>query len=455
MYNFKITTFLILFTFGFSESFSIKPVLFSQYLSSGSDWMIKDSPISIYGAGLDFFYQNKNLTINSTYLQLSLFGNIDNSLFSHSYKQSLPYIDKSKDADGYWSEIANAKISYNLDEITLELGKYDKVWGNGIRSIHISNKAPSYPQFGLEWKINNTLKLTYFHGFLESGIIDSLKNSYYQVDGNLSRSSNIRRSIAGHRFEWKPNQKITFSLNETVVYALRALDINYMIPIIPFYPIENYLGDTDNLQMGFDFNYKYSSYKTFYLSFFMDEFTPEWLFKNKNHNWFAYQIGYHSEIFFNKSIKWGLEYNWTDQRIYKHKFKVNDFYSHNQSLGFWAGPHAQEFIFSIETKIKEINISFTLTDLKRGIDSLDTIQENYNDLQPKRFDKSFIIEKKRMKSLRIRKNLNKELLFTLSLNHLNFINSFSNKTIRTGKSSFDLALFYNFKIKPENKSSYN
>ena len=60
MYNFKITTFLILFTFGFSESFSIKPVLFSQYLSSGSDWMIKDSPISIYGAGLDFFYQNKN-----------------------------------------------------------------------------------------------------------------------------------------------------------------------------------------------------------------------------------------------------------------------------------------------------------------------------------------------------------------------------------------------------------
>jgi hypothetical protein len=134
---------------------------------------------------------------------------------------------------------------------------------------------------------------------------------------------------------------------------------------------------------------------------------------------------------------------------------VNDFYSHNQSLGFWAGPHAQEFIFSIETKIKEINVSFTLTDLKRGIDSLDTIQENYNDLQPKRFDKSFIIEKKRMNSLRIRKNLNKELLFTLSLNHLNFINSFSNKTIRTGKSSFDLALFYNFKIKPENKSFYN
>ena len=37
-----------------------------------------------------------------------------------------------------------------------------------------------------------------------------------------------------------------------------------------------------------------------------------------------------------------LEYNFTDQRIYMHKYPINDFYSNEKPLGFWAGPHAQE-----------------------------------------------------------------------------------------------------------------
>lgn len=455
MYIFRTITFLILITSGFSKSLNIKPILFSQYSSRGSDWIINDSPISIHGAGLDFFYQNKNLKINSTYIQLSLFGNIDSNLFSHSYKQSLPYIDKSKDADGYWSEIATAKISYKFNEVTLELGKYDRTWGHGIRSIHISKKPPSYPQVGFQWRINRNLKLYYFHGFLESGILDSLNNSYYQTEGNLSRSTNVKRSIAGHRIEWEPNQKITISLNETVVYAVRSLDVNYMIPVIPFYPIENYLGDTDNLQMGLDFNYRYSAYQNFYLSFFMDEFTPEWLLKAKNHNWFAYQIGFNSEKVFNRFIEWGLEYNWTDQRIYKHKFEVNDSYSHQQPLGFWAGPHAQEFISYILTKIKGTDICITLTDLKRGLDTFNTIQENYKDLQPKRFDKSFVTEEKKMSSIRLSRHFNKELLYALSFNHINFLNSSNDIKTKTSKSSFEIALFYNFKIKSNNKLSLN
>ena len=455
MYIFRTIIFFILIISGYSKSLNIKPILFSQYSSRGSDWIINDGPISIHGAGLDFFYQNKNLTINSTYIQLSLFGNIDSNLFSHTYKQSLPYLDKSKDADGYWSEIATAKISYKTNDFTLELGKYDRTWGHGIRSVHISNKPPSYPKIGFQWKINSNLKLYYFHGFLVSGILDSLNNPYYQTGSNLSRSANIKRSIAAHRIEWQPNQKITISLNETVVYAFRGLDVNYMIPVIPFYPIENYLGDTDNLQMGLDFNYNYSAHQSFYLSFFMDEFTPEWLLKSKNHNWFAYQIGYNSKKVFNKSIEWGLEYNWTDQRIYKHKFEVNDSYSHQQPLGFWAGPHAQEFISYIFTKIKGTDICITLTDLKRGLDTSNTIQENYRDLQPKRFDKSFIIEKNRMNSIKLSRHFNKELLYALSFNYINFLNSSNDKRTRTNKSSFEIALFYNFKIKSNTKLPVN
>ena len=101
------------------------------------------------------------------------------------------------------------------------------------------------------------------------------------------------RNIAAHRIEWMPNDAFAISLNETVIYATRTIDIYYLIPILPFYPIENYIGDTDNIQMGFDFYITLMISQGSYIGFFMDEFTPEWLLKSKNHNWFGLQLGYY------------------------------------------------------------------------------------------------------------------------------------------------------------------
>ena len=96
--------------------------------------------------------------------------------------------------------------------------------------------------------------------------------------------------------------------------------------------------------MGFDAEYLLNQNNKLYFGFFMDELTPEWIFSSKNHNWFAWQFGFNANnIFFNSETIF-IEYNWTDQRIYKHKFNVNDYYSHEQPLGYWAGPHAQEFL---------------------------------------------------------------------------------------------------------------
>ena len=453
--NFLFLSALYLVSSGYSNSsLNIYPVFFSTYKSSGGEWNYQNKPIIINGFGLGAKNIFNNWILETQYIQISLLGNVNNDIMNFSSNQSFPYIDGSKDADGYWNEYATAKISYIKKNFKFEAGKFDRHWGPGLRGIHISNKAPSYPQFGFEWNIKDNLKLTYFHGFLNSNIPDSSLSVYYK--NNFSRRSlNINRSIAAHRLEWNPLDKIIIGLNESVVYAVRSLDFHYLLAIIPLYPIENYLGDIDNLQMGFDFNYNYSAHQSFYLSFFMDEFTPEWLLKSKNHNWFAYQIGYNSKKVFNKSLEWGLEYNWTDQRIYKHKFEVNDSYSHQQPLGFWAGPHAQEFISYIFTKIKGTDICITLTDLKRGLDTSNTIQENYRDLQPKRFDKSFIIEKNRMSSIRLSRHFNKELLYALSFNYINFFNSSNDKKTRTNKSSFEIALFYNFKIKSNNKLSLN
>ena len=124
----------------------IKPAIFSVYSTNGRDWMYQKKPINIFGFGLKAYIENNNLDLTLNYLQLGLLGNIDQNLFNFSPQQSFAYIDKSKDASGYWTEHVEAKLSYNYDNIVIELGKFNRHWGHGERSLHISNKAPSYPQ---------------------------------------------------------------------------------------------------------------------------------------------------------------------------------------------------------------------------------------------------------------------------------------------------------------------
>ena len=74
--------------------------------------------------------------------------------------------------------------------------------------------------------------------------------------------------------------------------------------------------NTDNIQMGFDILFRINELQKTYVSFFMDEFTPEWIFKSKNHNWFGWQFGYNIKDLILKNSELQIEYNWTDQRIY-------------------------------------------------------------------------------------------------------------------------------------------
>ena len=296
----------------------IKPSIFTIHSSNGKDWMYQKKAINIFGFGISSYINNTNWKLTFDYLQLGLFGNVNQDIFNFSPKQSYAYLDQSKDADGFWTEHIDAKLSYNYKNFVIELGKFNRHWGNGNRSLYISDKAPSYPQIGFKYKLNRKLSYFYFHGFLNSNIPDSSRSSYYKNTFS-QRSISIPRNIAAHRIEWKPNDKFIFNFNESVIYATRSLDIYYLIPILPFYPIENYIGDTDNIQMGFDILFRINELQKTYISFFMDEFTPEWIFNSKNHIWFGWQFGYNMKDVILKKSELQIEYNWTDQRIYMHK----------------------------------------------------------------------------------------------------------------------------------------
>ena len=448
--------FLILaINISFANKIIIKPSIFTTHSSSGKDWMYKEEAINIFGLGINSFISNKNWILTFDYLQLGLLGNVNQDIFDFSPQQSYAYLDQSKDADGFWTEQINAKLSYNINNAIIELGKFNRHWGNGNRSLHISDKAPSYPQIGFKYKLNQKLDYVYFHGFLNSSIPDTSRSSYYK--NNFSqRSISIPRNIAAHRIEWIPNNKFVISFNESVIYATRSLDIYYLIPILPFYPIENYIGDTDNIQMGIDILFNIDEFQELYVSFFMDEFTPEWIFKSKNHNWFAWQFGYNMEDVILKKSELQIEYNWTDQRIYMHKYDINDFYNHQHPLGFWAGPHAQELLFNYTTNFGNRVLKFHFSKTKRGLNTREMVEDNYQDMQLKRYEKGY--EERTLITLSFKTpSIIKDLRYSIDLNYVNFKNAgfeASNNQLFNGayieKISIDFGLFYNFPIKKYN-----
>ena len=435
-----------------AEKIKINPSIFAIHSTDGKDWMYEKKPINIFGLGINTYVEHKQWNLVFDYLQIGLLGNVNQNIFDFSPQQSFAYIDESKDADGYWTEYVNSKLNYNYNDITIELGKFDRHLGNGIRSLHISKKAPSFPQVGFKYQLNQKWNYLYFHGFLNSNIPDTTRSVYYE--NNFSkRSISIPRNIAYHRVEWRPNNKFSISFNESVIYATRSLDIHYIIPILPFYPIENYIGDTDNIQMGCDIVYNINKFQKLYLAFFMDEFTPEWIFKSKNHNWFGWQFGYSLENLILQNSELELEYNWTDQRIYMHKYSINDFYNHGYPLGFWAGPHAQEFLLNYYINFGDKTFKIHFSNSKRGLNTRNMVKDNYVDSQSPRFESGY--EKRTVTSINFKKATDiNNLLYIIDINYIKFVNagfhsngSHLSNGVNIEKISIEFGLFYNFSIK--------
>ena len=194
--------------------------------------------------------------------------------------------------------------------------------------------------------------------------------------------------------------------------------------------------------MGLDASFKIKKNFEIYFGFFMDELTPEWIFKKKNHNWFAWQFGFSKKDFLLKGTSFIFEYIWTDQRIYKHKYPFNDFYSYETPLGFWAGPHAEEFLIDYNLAFKNNIVRIGSSIVKRGNIGNDLVQGNYQDTyNPRYFDgyehkiKNYIYIE--------RKSRLKGLSYLFGANALQFINLELNN-ISLDKHSIDVGFYYNF-----------
>ena len=427
------------------------PVLFVNYLSSGSDFQSSNDDIKIFGAGLKVKYKAEKLNISAKFVNHRLYGSSSqNSVHNFNSLKGFSWVqDPTQTGDSFDYDFADLDIRYKFTDSEFFYGKMSPQWGIGQSKLIISDKSPSFPLFGFNWEVNDKISMEYFHGELKSSIQDESNKSYYVDDAGKVKLSNISRNIAAHRFIWSPLKNLSLVGTETVIYGVRGIDSHYLIPFIPFWSLQHYLGDTDNIQMAGEIIYSPSHKLKFYATIFMDEWAPEKTFSKDNRNWFAYQSGLTCVQLLNNSDKLRLEFTWTDSRIYHHRFQVNDYYSHEYPLGFWGGPHAEEFYFSYYINMLDVDWSLNISNAKRGeFTSLETQYDNEIE-DVKRFDG--LVEKKLFIELEVKKSIYQELFMTAGISYVDWKNAGfdpsgddSQELEDIQKTSLNLSLNYNY-----------
>ena len=326
--------------------------------------------------GTQISYREKGLTIKS-YLAYHL---IDGTLSLPSgftptqglhYTPSDPGLSNQRN---YY--IADIKISWGDSVWYVYAQRGNQQWGFGKRSLTLSRKIPSFVHIGMNWRILPTLNYNYIHGSLKSGLEEESDNYYWE--GKPYNPPDVQRNLAGHRLHWHPHPDWEFVFSELVVYGNRSMEWNYGVPLLPFFPIQGYLGDSDNIIMSAELVYKPHSQMNIYGSFLMDEWSPPYTFKEDNRNWFGWQLGLHIVELFSTRANFRAEFTWTDHRIYRHRFNINEPYSWGFPLGFWAGPHAEEVFVEYQTLWLGNHIRLQYSAAKRGELTSSMLEDQYN-----------------------------------------------------------------------------
>jgi hypothetical protein len=246
----------------------------------------------------------------------------------------------------------NAQFSWQIGSFTLSLEKMNNVWGYGRNgTVIFSDNAPSYPQFKLRVPLSKDIEFVYFHGELNSDVIDS-SSSYYVTypnqDYSKFREVDHSKYIAAHQLEISLWHGVDFSIGESVVYSDRGPLFIYLIPVMFFKSGEHYNSDKDNCQIFGSIDLNVIKNVNAYLSLFIDELNTDKLFDpNLSRRQVAFSSGIRVFDIPATNCDMTIEYSRVNPATYNHSYPATTFTNNGFILGSWMGQNADDLFLEL------------------------------------------------------------------------------------------------------------
>ncbi|MDZ4750492.1 MAG: hypothetical protein SGI87_02670 [Flavobacteriales bacterium] len=302
-------------------------------------------------AGFYLDYNNKNKLTGS--IGASYYA-MDGPQYLRSFADSLRVLpgvgyNMSDSGSTPMSLFTFGHIAYKAGKyIQIEAGKGKHFWGDGHRSLVLSDLAPAYPYLRLTtriWKIKYT----------------NLWAMMKDISSGQDLKDARKKFVALHSLSWDVSKWLNISAFEMVVWqdrdtlSSRTLDLNYLNPVIFYRPVEFAQGSADNVLLGGGFKAKISKTVQMYGQLVLDEFVLDRL-KLRTGWWankFGGQVGFRLFDIFTPGLHIRTEWNLVRPFTYTHGSPVQAWGHLNQPLAHPLGANFYEWVNQVSYKFKK------------------------------------------------------------------------------------------------------
>jgi arsenate reductase-like glutaredoxin family protein len=254
------------------------------------------------------------------------------------------------------------------NKINLSFGHGRNQWGDGYRSLFLSDFSANY----LFFKINTRLgRFNYQNLFTE------ITPQYFRKGDKLLP----KKYATMHYLNFNATRWLTLGLFEAIVFGRQDhFDFQYMNPVIFYRSIEQANGSPDNANLGLSFKANTKWHTVLYGQLLFDEFNFAQM-KSKEKWWgnkYAFQLGAKvADVFGIRNLMIRAEYNYIRPFTYSFRDSVANYTHYNQPLAHPRGSNLTEFSLHIHYKpTRKLYLTSRTFFLKQGLDSV-LIKKSY------------------------------------------------------------------------------
>ncbi len=276
--------------------------------------------------------------------------------------EGLTKISEKKNVDFF---SARGYITFNpIKSINLQFGHDKNIFGNGFRSLFLSDISAPY----LFLKLNTRIGRFNYTNLWSSMIND--QDPPYQ---NLLRK---KKYSAMHHLSVNITPKLNIGFFEAEIFSRDSsqggFDFNYFNPIIFYRFVESYLGSSDNALIGLDFKWLPFKNTSAYGQVMIDEFLSRDLF-NRKKSWtrkYAFQLGSKTvDVLGVENLDLQLEYNVVYPYTYSHRDGGRNYMHYKQPLAHPLGANFHEVLGILRYQLNErLTLFGTMMLANKGVD---------------------------------------------------------------------------------------
>ena len=316
--------------------------------------------IRIFNTGEESFYASYGGAEMLAYLGkgLAVYGSIRDNFHQDHVLAAPDYLTREMGgayktnvmgrAGGDFSE-SRGGITYSWDWGSVGFVKDHVQWGNHYAGANIfSGRTPSFPMITLDLKPFNWLKFKYYHGWLVSEVVDSVR-SYQPPPGNNFRTVYRQKQIAANLFTISPWKWLDFSFGNSIVYSDVPTQPAYLIPFMFFKSVDHTLNhniDNQNSQLFADLSFRGIKHLHLFSAAFIDELSLTRIFDSERRNFYSLKLGAGLSNWPIPNVGLQADYTITSPLTYTHRLPSLTFESSNFNLGHFMVDNAEALSLS-------------------------------------------------------------------------------------------------------------